>query len=97
MFKKILSIVTVVTSLGLAGAATTTLAKTAGGGTWNYGIGWNGLFGYSDYLHATRKHSSSVGPSTSDRNKDFASAGNWSQAKYYKIPPTGLNYWWSYE
>lgn len=33
MFKKILSIVTVVTSLGLAGAATTTLAKTVGGGT----------------------------------------------------------------
>ncbi|RMC24239.1 lactococcin 972 family bacteriocin [Lactobacillus sp. ESL0245] len=91
------SIVPIVTSLGLASTATTTLAQNVGGGTWNYGVGLNGTFGYSDYLHTASRHGSAVGPNKSNRDKAVADAGNWSQARYHQFPSTGLNYWWSYE
>lgn len=34
-------------------ATTNALAEWVDGGQWNYGVGWTGTFGYSDYLHST--------------------------------------------
>lgn len=79
-----------------AGATTTVLAVNVGGGEWNYGVGWSGTFGYSDYYHGSRNHTSSVGRSAEDMNRAYGAAGNWSNATYMKIPPTGLTYWWNY-
>ena len=41
-------------------ATTNALAVWVDGGQWNYGVGWTGTFGYSDYLHSTRSHTATV-------------------------------------
>ena len=41
-------------------ATTNALAEWVDGGQWNYGVGWTGTFGYSDYLHSTRSHTATV-------------------------------------
>lgn len=41
-------------------ATTNALAVWVEGGQWNYGVGWTGTFGYSDYLHSTRYHTATV-------------------------------------
>ena len=77
------------------GVGSAVMAASVGGGTWNYGVGLTGTFGYSDYLHNSKTHSASVGRTKSDCNKVTKTKGVWAQSKYTKIPPTGLNYWWS--
>ncbi|MCV2499209.1 lactococcin 972 family bacteriocin [Melissococcus plutonius] len=59
-------------------------------------MGWNGTFGYSDYLHASKNHTSSVGRIENDMHRAYGDAGFWSNAKYTKVPPTGLHYWWAH-
>lgn len=79
------------------GISTVALAATAypDGGTWNYGVGWNGTFGYSDYFHPSRSHTSSVrNTNTGVTNSQRASGGNWARSSLTKIPPTGLNYYY---
>ena len=65
------------------------------GGTWNYGVCHTLNWGYSDYLHPTRYHSSTVIHPTNGSNYAKAYAGNWTQAKVYNIPPTGMSYYYN--
>lgn len=60
-------------------ASTSVLAVWVDGGQWNYGVGWSGNFGYSDYLHSTRYHTATVrhGGRTS---KDYAKPEAWARA-----------------
>lgn len=85
----------IVASLFTAGVlGTTAFAASVGGGTWNYGIGITGTFGYSDYYHAKNTHSSSVA-NNGKVVRVTNVAGKWVQASITKIPPTGLSYYWS--
>lgn len=65
------------------------------GGTWNYGVCHTLDCGYSDYLHPTRYHSSTVIHPTKGSNYAEAYTGNWAQAKVYNIPPTGMSYYYN--
>lgn len=77
-------------------ATTNALAVWVEGGQWNYGVGWTGTFGYSDYLHSTRSHTATVrhGGRTS---KDYAKPEAWARASLTKIPPTGMEYFYGFE
>lgn len=94
MFKAVkLTVVALVAATGLA-VSGSALAASVGGGTWNYGVGWSGTFGYSDYLHNTKKHSASV-ENGSTVVRVTQGKGTWAQASLTKIPPTGLSYYWA--
>lgn len=93
--KKLMTAFAVTAGLLGTGVGSAVMAASVGGGTWNYGVGLTGTFGYSDYLHNSKTHSASVGRTKSDCNKVTKTKGVWAQSKYTKIPPTGLNYWWS--
>ncbi|MBD9367022.1 lactococcin 972 family bacteriocin [Leuconostoc mesenteroides] len=91
-FKKVV----LTTSALLAFAApATVMAANVGGGVWNFGVGYTGTYGYSNYYHPSRSHMAQVensGYYRSVRN----SAGNWANVSITKIPPTGMNYSWGY-
>ena len=91
--KKLVKIgVATVMACGLL-ATTNVLAVWVGGGQWNYGVGWTGTFGYSDYLHSTRSHTATVRHG-SRISKDRESPEVWTQASLTKIPPTELEYFY---
>ena len=76
-------------------ATTNALAELVDGGQWNYGVGWTGTFGYSDYLHSTRSHTATVRHG-SRISKDREDPEVWAQASLNKIPPTGLEYFYGF-
>ena len=76
-------------------ATTNALAEWADGGQWNYGVGWTGTFGYSDYLHSTRSHTA-TGKHGGRISKDREDPEVWAQASLNKIPPTGLEYFYGF-
>ncbi|UUX34238.1 lactococcin 972 family bacteriocin [Fundicoccus culcitae] len=87
-----------IVSIVFTGTALAATVYPPEGGKWNYGVGWNGTFGYSDYLQSSRRHSSTVKDNeTGESNKSIAGAGVWSQAKLSKFPPTGLSYFYNIE
>ena len=63
------------------------------GGVWSYGVGPIGS--YSEYMHPTRYHSSTVVASNGVGDKKFAPAGMWSQARvlYY----SGCSFYYAIE
>lgn len=71
-------------------------AANVGGGTWNYGVGWTGTFGYSNYHHATRFHGSAIKYNTKVVASANASKGDWANSSYSIFPPTRLSYYWNY-
>ena len=81
-------------------ANTVALAVTeyVSNGIWKYGKSVG--FGYSDYFHSSYNHHSSVvNPKKTKDNidRDTALAGDWSNAKYVKVPPTGLEYYYGFD
>ena len=76
-------------------ATTNALAEWVDGGQWNYGVGWTGTFGYSDYLHSTRSHTATV-KNGGRISKDREDPEVWAQASLNKIPPTGLEYFYGF-
>ena len=76
-------------------ATTNALAEWVDGGQWNYGVGWTGTFGYSDYLHSTRSHTATV-KHGGRISKDREDPEVWAQASLNKIPPTGLVYFYGF-
>ena len=72
-------------------ATTNALAVWVEGGQWNYGVGWTGTFGYSDYLHSTRSHTATV-KHGGRISKDREDPEVWAKAALNKIPPTGMEY-----
>ena len=76
-------------------ATTNALAEWVDGGQWNYGVGWTGTFGYSDYLHSTRSHTATV-KHGGRISKDREDSEVWAQASLNKIPPTGLEYFYGF-
>lgn len=75
----------------------TALAVSVAGGTWNYGVGYTGTYGYSNYHHPSRSHTASVrNGQTGVINSQRAAAGNWARASVTKIPPTGLEYYYGF-
>lgn len=73
---------------------TAVLAASVGGGTWNYGVGYTGTYGYSNYYHPSRLHSGTV---VNGKKKviDQQYPGVWAKASITKIPPTGMSYYWN--
>ncbi|MBA5813371.1 lactococcin 972 family bacteriocin [Leuconostoc lactis] len=74
---------------------TVAAAAQVGGGTWYFGVGYTGTYGYSNYHHPSRSHTATVQDGnyySSVRN----SAGEWAKASITKIPPTGMSYYWGY-
>jgi len=93
--KKLVKIgVATVMACGLL-ATTNALAVWVDGGQWNYGVGWTGTFGYSDYLHPTRSHTATVRHG-GRISKDRQGPRVWAQASLTKIPPTGLEYFYGF-
>ena len=76
-------------------ATTNALAEWVDGGQWNYGVGWTGTFGYSDYLHSTRSQTATV-KHGGRISKDREDPEVWAQASLNKIPPTGLEYFYGF-
>lgn len=76
-------------------ATTNALAVQVDGGQWNYGVGWTGTFGYSDYLHSTRSHTATV-KHGGRISKDREDPEVWAKASLNKIPPTGLEYFYGF-
>ena len=76
-------------------ATTNALAVWVDGGQWNYGVGWTGTFGYSDYLHSTRSHTATV-KDGGRISKDREDPEVWAKASLNKIPPTGLEYFYGF-
>ena len=76
-------------------ATTNALAEWVDGGQWNYGVGWTGTFGYSDYLHSTWSHTATV-KHGGRISKDREDPEVWAQASLNKIPPTGLEYFYGF-
>lgn len=88
--KAILATAAIVAGLGISGTA---LAENIAGGTWNYGVGWTGTYGYSNYYHGSRTHSASV--KNGNRTvKVTEGRGIWANASITKIPPTGMSYYY---
>ena len=80
--------------MGISGVALAA-SQFVGGGQWNYGIGWTGNFGYSDYYHSTKKHSATT-VWGSEVNRGVANPGRWAQSKIYRWPPTRMVYYYNY-
>ena len=76
-------------------ATTNALAVWVDGGQWNYGVGWTGTFGYSDYLHSTRSHTATV-KHGGRISKDREDPEVWAKAALNKIPPTGMEYFYGF-
>ena len=76
-------------------ATTNALAEWVDGGQWNYGVGWTGTFGYSDYLHSTRSHTATV-KHGGRISKDREDPEVWAKAALNQIPPTGLEYFYGF-
>lgn len=76
-------------------ATTNALAEWVDGGQWNYGVGWTGTFGYSDYLHSTRSHTATV-KHGGRISKDREDPEVWAKAALNKIPPTGMEYFYGF-
>ncbi|MDQ8758858.1 lactococcin 972 family bacteriocin [Streptococcus ruminantium] len=71
------------------------LAVEVGGGYWNYGVGWTGTFGYSDYLHNSKPHRSAIKFDGQVVASSRAQPGVWAKSVYYRIPPTRMSYYWN--
>ena len=76
-------------------ATTNALAVWVEGGQWNYGVGWTGTFGYSDYLHSTRSHTETV-KHGGRISKDSQDPEVWAKAALNQIPPTGMEYFYGF-
>ena len=76
-------------------ATTNALAVWVEGGQWNYGVGWTGTFGYSDYLHSTRSHTAIV-KHGGRISKDREDPEVWAKAALNQIPPTGMEYFYGF-
>ena len=76
-------------------ATTNALAVWVEGGQWNYGVGWTGSFGYSDYLHSTRSHTATV-KHGGRISKDREDPEVWAKAALNQIPPTGMEYFYGF-
>ena len=76
-------------------ATTNALAVWVEGGQWNYGVGWTGTFGYSDYLHSTRSHTATV-KHGGRISKDREDPEVWAKAALNQIPPTGMEYFYGF-
>ena len=76
-------------------ATTNALAVWVDGGQWNYGVGWTGTFGYSDYLHSTRSHTATV-KHGGRISKDREDPEVWAKAALNQIPPTGMEYFYGF-
>ena|GEM_PF-954351 len=64
---------------------------------WEYGASKRG-FGYSNYFHSSNLHHSSVvNPKNDNSARGSGKAGEWSKARYYKVPPTGLEYYYGFD
>lgn len=94
--KVIKGVTALVLSLGLLTTGAV-FAVSVAGGTWNYGVGYTGTYGYSNYHHPSRSHTASVrNGATGITNSQRAAAGNWAKASITKIPPTGLEYFYGF-
>ena len=76
-------------------ATTNALAVWVEGGQWNYGVGWTGTFGYSDYLHSARSHTATV-KHGGRISKDREDPEVWAKAALNQIPPTGMEYFYGF-
>lgn len=89
-WKKSLAVLAIAVPLVAAPTAAFAASEQVGGGTWNYGniLGHN----YSDYLHSSAKHSSTVicGNAT---HRHVAAAGNWSNAALTAV--SGCGFYWN--
>ncbi|EHN58417.1 MULTISPECIES: lactococcin 972 family bacteriocin [Oenococcus] len=92
---KIKKIVIVTLTVGTFGFSTIALAANVSGGTWNYGVGWNGDYGYSNYYHGSRSHWSKV-VRGSETNTSTGAAGHWSKASIQHFPPTRMSYYYGF-
>lgn len=91
-----LSLVAVALLVSIIGAGSV-FAASVSGGTWHYGVGFTGTYGYSNYHHPSRSHTASVkNGQTGYINSQRAPAGAWAKSSITKIPPTGLSYYYGF-
>lgn len=95
MFGKIKNFFVVSLLIGGLLYSGTTFAASVAGGTWNYGVGYTGTYGYSNYHHPSRSHTASV-KNGKLVNSQRQGAGLWAKASITKIPPTGLEYFYGF-
>lgn len=90
------SIITAGAALALTlsgGAAIATTAYPAEGGQWNYGLA-AGVHAYSDYLHPTQCHGSSVYNDWGSSRSIDTAGGYWSGAALNATPFTHNSYYY---
>ncbi|MGQ7483370.1 lactococcin 972 family bacteriocin [Streptococcus suis] len=75
--------------------STVAFADFVDGGEWHYGVGWTGTYGYSNYHHPTRSHTTTV-KNRQHENRQRQGAGIWAKASIIKIPPTGMEYFYGF-
>ncbi len=93
---KSIPIIGVPAFLLLANTAVLAATEYPYNGIWEYGP--KATYGYSNYFHSSDDHHSSVrNPKNDSINKDYGDAGEWSEAKYWKVPPTGLEYYYGFD
>ncbi|MDR1473171.1 MAG: lactococcin 972 family bacteriocin [Lactobacillales bacterium] len=90
-FKRFLVALSILSGFAFSGFV---LADSVGGGEWNYGIGWSGNFGFSDYFHGSNRHSASV-KRGDDLQRAVNNPGAWAQAKLFHFPPTRMDFFWN--
>lgn len=90
--KKLFVISFLVGGLFVSGTA---FAASVAGGTWHYGVGYTGTYGYSNYYHPSRSHTASVKQGQLV-NSQRQGAREWAKASITKIPPTGLEYFYGF-
>lgn len=92
--KKLKGIVCFAVIFGSFAVSSVALAAWVGGGTWNYGVGYLGTYGYSNYHHSSKRHTATV----KNGGRTARSEGGpkaWAKASITKIPPTGMRYYWN--
>ncbi|MDO5046926.1 MAG: lactococcin 972 family bacteriocin [Anaerococcus sp.] len=89
-------ILSVLTLMFFANTVALAVTKYPSNGIWRYGPSVG--FGYSDYFHSSSYHHSTVvNDDNGNSDKDYGGAGEWSNAKYIKVPPIGLSYYYGFD
>lgn len=92
--KWIMPVVTGLVALGIGGSSVAAAGnyEYPAGGKWHYGVGLTGT--YSDYLHSSKAHTSSVTYGT-EKSKGYGQPGSYSKARLTRFHGCNVYYGFS--